>query len=97
MKRDQFLNIQNGEKARLPFSEAEYDRRLAEIRKVMAEQNLDAVLFTSMHNVAYASGFLYCSFGRPYGCVITPEACTTWSCARVASCPSSSNAPAAAP
>ena len=26
-----------------------------------------------MHNIAYYSGFLYCSFGRPYGLVVTRD------------------------
>jgi creatinase len=37
----------------------------------MAQSGLDAVVFTSMHNVAYYSGFLYCAFGRPYALVVT--------------------------
>ncbi|MHA3977647.1 aminopeptidase P family protein [Halovulum sp. GXIMD14794] len=67
----------NGEKAPLPFSAAEYDRRLTELRRIMAAQDLPAVLLTSMHNIAYYSGFLHCSFGRPYGCVVTQDACAT--------------------
>lgn len=43
----------------------------------MDKHDLSVVLFTSMHNIAYFSGFLYCSFGRPFGCVVTPDACTT--------------------
>jgi creatinase len=35
------------------------------------------VVLTSMHNVAYYSGFLYCSFGRPYACVVTKTECVT--------------------
>ena len=31
---------------------------------------MDAVLFTSIHNINYYSDFLYCSFGRPYGLVV---------------------------
>ena len=77
MKRQQYLQIQNGEKAALPFSAEEYERRLNAVREVMEKRGLDAVLFTSMHNVAYASGFLYCSFGRPYACVITQDTSTT--------------------
>lgn len=73
---DHFIT-QNGEKAPLPFSHAEYERRLAALRKVMADRDIPVVLFTSMHNIAYYSGFLYCSFGRPYGCVVTQERCTT--------------------
>lgn len=77
MKRQQFLQIQNGDKAVLPFSAEEYERRLTAIREMMERCALDAVLFTSMHNVAYASGFLYCSFGRPYACIVTHRSCTT--------------------
>jgi creatinase len=71
------LRCRNGEKAPLPFSEAEYARRLAALREVMAARDLEAVLLTSMAAVAYHTGFLYCSFGRPYGCVVTHDACTT--------------------
>lgn len=67
----------NGDKAPLPFPRSEYDRRLAALRAVMAVRDIPAVLLTSMHTIAYFSGFLYCSFGRPYGCVITQNACTT--------------------
>lgn len=75
--RPQTFTCHNGAKAPLPFSEAEYDTRLAGLRRIMAAHDLPAVLLTSMHNVAYYTGFLYCSFGRPYGCVVTPDACTT--------------------
>ncbi len=75
--RPEFLRYRNGEKAPLPFSRAEYARRLAGLRQVMAEAGVEAALLTSMHNVAYYSGFLYCSFGRPYACVVTPERCVT--------------------
>ena len=67
----------NGEKAPLPFAPAEYDARLAGLRADMAARGIDAAVLTSMHNVAYHSGFLYCSFGRPYGCVVTPTDCVT--------------------
>ncbi len=67
----------NGERAALPFSEGEYARRLETLRSIMAARDLDAVLLTSMHNIAYYTGFLHCAFGRPYGCVVTRSACTT--------------------
>ncbi len=35
------------------------------------------ILLTSMHNIAYYSGFLYCSFGRPYGLVVTRDQSVT--------------------
>lgn len=76
-KRPLFFTKHNGEKAPLPFSDTEYKNRLAKLREIMATKDIPAVLLTSMHNIAYYSGFLYCSFGRPYGCVVTQDACTT--------------------
>ena len=73
MKRSDFFQFTNGFKAPLPFSNKEYENRLEGLRKVITENNLDAVILTSMQNIAYYSGFLYCSFGRPYGCVVTPK------------------------
>lgn len=76
-KRPEFFTRHNGEKAKLPFSKTEYQRRLTKLRAIMAARDIPAVLLTSMQNIAYYSGFLYCSFGRPYGCVVTQDACTT--------------------
>ena len=76
-QRPEFFELPNGEKAPLPFSDAEYENRLAGLRQLMADSNVDAMLLTSMHNIAYYSGFLYCSFGRPYACVVTPERSVT--------------------
>jgi len=73
--RPDFFSRYDGEKS-LPFTNTEYERRLTTLRRIMAEQNVSATVLTSMHNVAYYSGFLYCSFGRPYACVVTAEACT---------------------
>ncbi len=75
--RPEFFRRPNGVKAVPPFSVAEYERRLAGLREIMRARDIPAALLTSMHNVAYYSGFLYCSFGRPYGCVVTEDACTT--------------------
>ena len=75
--RPEFFRRENGDKATLPFSHAEYERRLANLRQVMADSDVPVIVLTSMHNIAYHSGFLYCSFGRPFGCVVTPEHCTT--------------------
>ena len=55
----------------LPFAASEYDARLEDLRFMMGVQGIEACVFTSMHNIAYYSGFLYCSFGRPYGLVVT--------------------------
>ena len=76
MNRPQFYRFHQGEKI-LPFSDAEYEQRLAGLRKSMASLGVDACVFTSMHNISYYSGFLYCAFGRPYALVVTPETSVT--------------------
>ena len=76
-ERPEFYRFHNGDKVPLPFAPAEYDARLAGLRVLMADAGIEVALLTSMHNVAYYAGFLYCSFGRPYGCVVTPSACVT--------------------
>ncbi len=73
--RPDFFTRHDGEKL-LPFTTTEYKRRLSRLRQIMAEHDLPAVILTSMHNIAYYSGFLFCSFGRPYACVVTQDACT---------------------
>ena len=75
--RPEMYRFHNGRKAPLPFTEQEYAARLAGLRAAMVAQGVDACVMTSMHNVAYYSGFLYCSFGRPYACVVTPTDCVT--------------------
>ncbi len=69
--------IPNGEKVRGTFSDVEMQGRLDRLRVVMADRGVDAVLFTSIHNVNYYADFLYCSFGRPYGLVVTQEESTS--------------------
>jgi creatinase len=73
----QLKHIVNGPKAVATFSEAEMSRRLAQLRRVMADHRLDAAIFTSYHNINYYSDFLYCSFGRPYALVVTQDKATT--------------------
>jgi len=77
MERPEHYRFHNGTKAVLPFAPEEYEDRLAGLRAIMEMHSLDAVVLTSMHNVAYYSGFLYCSFGRPYACVVTADQCIT--------------------
>jgi creatinase len=69
--------IINGEPAAGIFSAGEMTRRLEGLRAIMAEAGVDAALFTSYHNINYFSGFLYCSFGRLYGLVVTHDDATT--------------------
>ncbi len=73
MERPDFFELKNGSKAKLPFSDQEYKNRLNKIRETMSKKKMDMVILTSMHNIAYYTGFIYCSFGRPYGCVITEK------------------------
>ena len=74
---EQLKTIRNGERVKPTFSASEMERRLAALRAHMAERQIDACLFTSYHNINYFSDFLYCSFGRAYGLVVTQEGQTT--------------------
>ena len=78
MERPQHYRFHQGEKA-LPFSDVEYEARLTKLRARMAADGIDACVLTSMHNVAYYSGFLYCTFGRPYAQVVTATETVTFS------------------
>ena len=77
MERPDFFTLNNGKKAKLPFTDKEYNQRLNKLRTIMDKKNLDMVILTSMHNIAYYTGFIYCSFGRSYGCVITQNKIST--------------------
>jgi creatinase len=77
MQRPDFFTLKNGVKTKLPFTDQEYQRRLINLRTTMSKKNLDMIILTSMHNIAYYTGFIYCSFGRPYGCVVTPNKIST--------------------
>ncbi len=61
----------------LPFTEQEYQDRLAGLRTIMQQHELTAVVLTSMHCIGYYTGFLYCAFGRPYACVVTLDNAVT--------------------
>jgi len=77
MERPDFFNLKNGKKVKLPFTTKEYQKRIERLRNVMSKNNLDMIILSSMHNIAYYTGFIYCSFGRPYGCVITSNKIST--------------------
>lgn len=40
-----------------PFMEAEYEARLTDLQKIIADRSIDACILTSTHNVSYYSGF----------------------------------------
>jgi creatinase len=69
-ERPEQYRFHQGQKT-LPFAASEYDARLGGLRTIMDAAGVEAVVLTSMHNIAYYSGFLYCSFGRPYALVVT--------------------------
>ena len=70
---EQLISIQNGEKQTPIFSAAEMETRLAKLRSQMEKEKVDAVFFTSIHNINYYNHFVYCAFGRPYGLVVTQD------------------------
>ena len=76
-ERPQVIQIRNGEPVDRMFSDAEMERRLSGLRRLMASLDVDATLFTSIHNISYFADFLYCSFGRSYGLVVTAEGQTS--------------------
>ena len=49
------------------------EKRLSKLRSNMEKENIDLILFTSIHNINYYNHFVYCSFGRPYGLIVTQE------------------------
>lgn len=65
--------LHNGEKQPLTFSDAEFERRLTGLRRIMAEKDLDAVILTSYQGIKYYSDFLFTYFGRSYGMVVTAD------------------------
>ena len=77
MKRPRTKLMPNGNSIDHTFSDAEYICRQTCLRKHMAANNIDAVIFTSIHCINYYSDFLYCSFGRPYALVLTHDKATT--------------------
>ena len=81
IQRERFQDYSNNcEKAQPTFSDAEMQRRQQSIRQHMADNDVDAVLFSCYHNNNYYSDFLFCQFGRRYGFVIDYRACHQYQC-----------------
>jgi len=70
------IDCRQGEKFIPMFSRKEMQQRIYKLRTYMADQKIEACVFTSYHNINYFSEFLYCAFGRPYGLVVTDEQST---------------------
>lgn len=77
MSLQRLKEIHNGDRVTGTFSDAEMRRRVTDLRKVMADNGVDATVFTSYHNINYYSDFLYTSFGRNYALVVTADSHVT--------------------
>ncbi|WP_227369417.1 M24 family metallopeptidase [Halomonas sp. M20] len=77
MQLPSLIEIPNGDKVTPTFSDQEMKSRLDRLRRHMAENDIDAAVFTSYHNINYFSDFVYCKFGRDYGLVVTQDKFTT--------------------
>jgi len=77
VERPSTLAIQNGRKGAGVFSQPEMSARLERLRAHMARADVDAAVFTSIHNINYFTGFVYCSFGRSFGLVVTQDRSVT--------------------
>lgn len=75
--RPETINFENGVKDKPTFSAAEMGNRNAKLRAHLAANDIDAAIFSSIHNINYYADFVYCSFGRPYALVVTHDAHTT--------------------
>ena len=71
------INIANGEHVSGTFSKSEMQRRLDSLRVLMAQLQVDTVVMSSYHNINYYADFMFCSFGRHYGLVITDQTQTS--------------------
>ncbi len=67
------ITIDNGQSASPTFSATEMQRRQDGLRVLMQDMRIDTVLMSSYHNINYYADFLYCSFGRKYGLVISQQ------------------------
>ncbi len=70
---EQFLSIENGNKQNSVFSSKEMENRLNKLRSNMEKENIDLIIFTSIHNINYYNHFVYCSFGRLYGLIVKQD------------------------
>lgn len=77
MSMSKTLTLKNGSRIPGMFSSQEMTRRLQTLRNHLSENQIEAALFTSIHNINYFNEFIYCAFGRPYGLVVDHEQSTS--------------------
>jgi len=63
---------------RIPFSQTEYDRRLAKTRAAMAEAGLDLLFVEDPSNMAWLTGYDGWSFYVHQGVLVFPDADPVW-------------------
>jgi ectoine hydrolase len=63
---------------RLPFDQAEYDRRLLMTRMAMALAGLDALLVSDPSNMAWLTGYEAWTFNVPQGVIVLQDADPIW-------------------
>ncbi len=71
------ITLKNGLQEQNMFSHEEMTHRLTRLRTRMANADIDVAVLTSIHNINYFNDFVYCSFGRPYGLIVTQQASTS--------------------
>lgn len=74
---ERLKTLHNGEKQPLTFSDSEFERRLAGLRRILQQEGLDAAILTSYQGIKYYSDFLFTTFGRNYALVVTQESAVT--------------------
>ncbi len=62
----------------LPFSQQEYDRRLAKVRRSMADAGLDILFVEDPSNMAWLTGYDGWSFYVHQGVIVLPDADPIW-------------------
>ena len=62
----------------LPFSKSEYDRRLAKVRRAMAEKDIDVLFVEDPSNMAWLTGYDGWSFYVHQGVVVFHDADPVW-------------------
>ncbi|HHB80960.1 MAG TPA: M24 family metallopeptidase [Aliiroseovarius sp.] len=61
-----------------PFAQSEYDRRIARVRKAMAQAGLDALFVTDPSNMAWLTGYDGWSFYVHQGVILGHEGAPVW-------------------
>ena len=63
--RPETINFENGVKDKPTFSAEEMASRNAKLRTYLSENNIDAAIFSSIHNINYYADFVYSSLDVP--------------------------------